>query len=566
MNPASPCPPGDILADLAAGGPVPAGTAAHAASCEACRSALAILKAAASVGADVADSEDDAAQRRRNEMAERIRGEAARRKARIEASAGRPWRFFRLAAVAAGLAACFVGVWRSATGPQAGRPGDPAATGGGPSASVAAMPAALLSRAVGVDWEGPDSPSVGQRASRFRLRSGLAEIRYDSGVTAVLEGPADLEVTGPAVAALRRGRAVTTVPEGAKGFVVATPSAEITDLGTEFGVAVDESDSGVTTTVQVYRGEVVAESRSAERTPDRARRLTSGNAVAISAVSGKTGSPAAATVEVAFREDRFVRRFPSPAERRAKTGDASTPYNVPEHRVLRIHPAPGPVAIDGDLGDWDLSGEFRGRCAEPYGDDYHVRGAMMYDTAGVYVAAVVGDPDPLRNVAGDNGRFAWRGGAVQVRLSTDPAAGWPLDAENRHRDVRPRDRNPRITHLMLWHSSTLGRPCLHIAYGMDFHREVTNPAGFRGAVVPEPGGRGYRLEYFIPWELLGVTDGRPPPKAGDVTAVSWTVNWAYENGRDWRGQWIDFTNPPQTGWTFHRGQTWGKAIWEPAGR
>ena len=59
---------------------------------------------------------------------------------------------------------------------------------------------------------------------------------------------------------------------------------------------------------------------------------------------------------------------------------------------------------------------------------------MMYDATHLYVAAHVGDPEPMRNASREGFQFA--GGSVIVRLSTDRQLGWPLKGINRHIPAR----------------------------------------------------------------------------------------------------------------------------------
>jgi hypothetical protein len=161
---------------------------------------------------------------------------------------------------------------------------------------------------------------------------------------------------------------------------------------------------------------------------------------------------------------------------------------------------------------------------------------------------------------------AWCGGAIQIRVSTDRASGWPLDAESawqargRHA-LRAGDVSSRIAHITLWYYKPLDKPSLHINYGMDLHGDVVNPTGFQGAFRRDADGRGYVAEYAIPWSLLGAGDD--PPRSGDVLAASWNVHWSDESGRIWQGHLVEIANPKETGWTFARAATWGKAIYEP---
>lgn len=77
---------------------------------------------------------------------------------------------------------------------------------------------------------------IGQK---FHLDAGLLEITYDTGFKAILEGPVKYEVTSSNGGFLSLGRLTgQATTERARGFAVDTPTASVTDLGTEFGAEV----------------------------------------------------------------------------------------------------------------------------------------------------------------------------------------------------------------------------------------------------------------------------------------------------------------------------------------
>ena len=192
---------------------------------------------------------------------------------------------------------------------------------------------------------------------------------------------------------------------------------------------------------------------------------------------------------------------------------------------------------------------------------------MMYDADYLYVGAHVADPAPMRNLIdpATDGDAGWRGGGVQVRISTDRTLGWPVDAnadiyyQGQPIKQRPQDLNEKLVHLTLWHHAPSQKDCLHVNYGMDFHGGQTNPNGYRAAFRKDADGRGYTLEYAIPWALLKAQDD--PPRAGDTLAATWTVHWSDESGRRWRGQLIEIRNPsePLRNNNWDRAASWGKA-------
>ncbi len=98
--------------------------------------------------------------------------------------------------------------------------------------------------------------------STYALDSGLMEITYDSGAKVLLEGPVRYRIDSNNGGFLSNGKLTGKVEVAtARGFGVQTPSAIVTDLGTEFGVQVDQQG---TTTSRVFRGAVTLQARSAD--------------------------------------------------------------------------------------------------------------------------------------------------------------------------------------------------------------------------------------------------------------------------------------------------------------
>jgi hypothetical protein len=101
-----------------------------------------------------------------------------------------------------------------------------------------------------------DMPGRDMRAGKLlRLNRGLAEIEFDLGARVILQGPAELELVSGSEARLLRGTLTARVPPPARGFTILAPRARVVDLGTEFGLSVDQAGA---TTVRVFTGVVAA--------------------------------------------------------------------------------------------------------------------------------------------------------------------------------------------------------------------------------------------------------------------------------------------------------------------
>lgn len=89
--------------------------------------------------------------------------------------------------------------------------------------------------------------------SSLELDRGSISLVMPSGVRGYIEGPGRLALESSNKLVLHSGRAWFDVPEGAEGFVCATPSLFVEDLGTQFGVI---ADPGQPEQVHVLKGKV----------------------------------------------------------------------------------------------------------------------------------------------------------------------------------------------------------------------------------------------------------------------------------------------------------------------
>ena len=113
---------------------------------------------------------------------------------------------------------------------------------------------------------------------RLVLKSGLAEVTFTDGAVVLLEGPSEFVVDHAGVGTLNVGSLFAKVPQQATGFVVFTPSAEIVDLGTEFGVRVDAEGD---TVAEVIVGTIDVKRRVSKGETTSTMRLHAGDAVRV---------------------------------------------------------------------------------------------------------------------------------------------------------------------------------------------------------------------------------------------------------------------------------------------
>ena len=107
----------------------------------------------------------------------------------------------------------------------------------------------------GCIWEGEINARDNNRLAPglLELKSGVAVIEFDGGARLALQGPAALELLDPKSALLERGEATVRCEEGLYSFSLLTPTSIVVDIGTEFGVAVEEDGASE---IHVLDGEV----------------------------------------------------------------------------------------------------------------------------------------------------------------------------------------------------------------------------------------------------------------------------------------------------------------------
>ena len=187
-----------------------------------------------------------------------------------------------------------------------------------PTASASAQ----LAESTGARWQDPTfeaKPGARLPAGATHLITGLVEIQFDDGARVRIEGPAEFAAQSGRRMELSQGRIAAYVPPRARGFTIVTPTAEVVDLGTEFGLEVGSDGN---TEVQVVRGIV---SVTAVETKNRAQpakttstpiRLRGGQALTV----GRTQAGAVVAEAVPFdaaRVEEFGRPI-KPAARRSE--------------------------------------------------------------------------------------------------------------------------------------------------------------------------------------------------------------------------------------------------------
>jgi concanavalin A-like lectin/glucanase superfamily protein len=135
----------------------------------------------------------------------------------------------------------------------------PIASAGAQSTPNRSPSPAMLGRLGECVWENGVKPlRVGQdlaAGTLVNIKSGLAQLVFESGAEVVLEGPCRLRVDNSMLCQLFSGNVSAEVPHRAAGFTIRGPSAEVIDLGTRFGFSVGAAGNSE---VHVFQGEVIS--------------------------------------------------------------------------------------------------------------------------------------------------------------------------------------------------------------------------------------------------------------------------------------------------------------------
>lgn len=236
-----------------------------------------------------------------------------------------------------------------------------------------------------------------------------------------------------------------------------------------------------------------------------------------------------------------------------------------DNYALRAVPPPGPVVLDGKLGDWDLSGSILS-CydLETMRDRYAVRSAAMYDADYLYLSFRFRDATPLVNhvdPANKNGS-GWRSDCVQLRLWTD------------HEQPFGPPAGGRMAHFDCYYFTDGARPSAHVAYNDMAKRPGSDEGsiaeaigkGVDAAFAKDADGKGYTQELRIAWKLLR-RNGQPYV-AGQTLRMGMEFMWGDPTGERWpQHRFADLLNRerPQREFFWVTKEAWGEVQFLPKG-
>ncbi|MEX2673797.1 MAG: LamG-like jellyroll fold domain-containing protein [Phycisphaeraceae bacterium] len=124
-----------------------------------------------------------------------------------------------------------------------------------PTGAAKAEPIATVVHTLEAQWADDQqyAASDGLLRGHYELLDGLVLIEFASGARATVEGPAIFSLDGDNAARLVQGRLVGHCPPGTEGLTIQTSGAQVIDLGTEFGVAIEDDGDAE---IHVFDGSV----------------------------------------------------------------------------------------------------------------------------------------------------------------------------------------------------------------------------------------------------------------------------------------------------------------------
>ncbi|MCP4451583.1 MAG: FecR domain-containing protein [Planctomycetes bacterium] len=157
---------------------------------------------------------------------------------------------------------------------------------------------ATLYASVDAKWTAPPKqPEL--RRGWLELQEGFAQLTFKNGAEAILQAPCKLRLESREQLFLERGTLAVKVTEPTLQFLVRTPNSTVKDLGTEFGVFVDQNGQ---TETQVYKGSVQLGEGSQPLTGGKTLVLKRGQAAGVDS--------AGQIVTAAFEARRLTRTLP----------------------------------------------------------------------------------------------------------------------------------------------------------------------------------------------------------------------------------------------------------------
>ena len=103
---------------------------------------------------------------------------------------------------------------------------------------------AVVTRTLEPRWtRAEEAVRPGQELAKrwVKLLAGVVQFEFRNGACVTLQGPAEFRLVSPSECFVQSGRLTVLAPPGAANFTVHSPFSKVIDLGTEFGMVVNDS-------------------------------------------------------------------------------------------------------------------------------------------------------------------------------------------------------------------------------------------------------------------------------------------------------------------------------------
>ncbi|MFN7697996.1 MAG: carbohydrate-binding family 9-like protein [Deltaproteobacteria bacterium] len=215
---------------------------------------------------------------------------------------------------------------------------------------------------------------------------------------------------------------------------------------------------------------------------------------------------------------------------------------IPE---LRIHRAPRPPRIDGDLSEWGEAARtevFVDTMDGSHGD-LAPTARVMWDERALYLAFEVADPF-LRSAGAQQDAHLWEEDCVELMFDPD-------GDEERYLELQVSPRN--VVFDTWFDTYRAPRPFGHVGWSSGLESAVR----VRGQVGDQAADEGYDVEIAIPWRAFSVAgrDGTPPREGETFRAQLYVLDAREE------GQWGVGWSAPMVG-DFHVPARFGRLVFE----
>lgn len=197
-----------------------------------------------------------------------------------------------------------------------------------------------------------------------------------------------------------------------------------------------------------------------------------------------------------------------------------------QNEGILVLPAPGPVKIDGDLSDWDLTGKIQIFAEYSLRDRFSAEAAAMWDKDALYVAAKWRDPNPMNSRIDPklNPGDGWKADALQLRIQTIDQVSWVTT-------WLFSDRGEPVLDLAKWKNMSNNRDGVDSRLFIGENGKTSLGEGIELAYKKDADGRGFVQEMRIPWNHIHRK--LPEIKPSYTIRIGMEFIWADPTGRGW---------------------------------